>query len=143
MLLILKSKLQLRRGVEELVSGAWGAADMTYAYLYDKNCFMVCQIVNISKMMKIFKHLLQLLKTPPLPQILVPLRPFSIEVWISILVTFALSIFFGVLYGAFYPLSNTSGVQMTFSVVEMLLGNSISKFWKFQSFATRLVMSIN
>ena len=87
-------------------------------------------------------YLFQLLKIPPLPQFLVPLRPFSIEVWISILVTFTISIFFGVLYGAFYPLSNTSGLQMTFSVVEMLLGNSISKFWKF-SFATRLVVSLN
>ena len=32
--------------------GAWDSADMTYAYLYEKICFMVCQIVNMCKIMK-------------------------------------------------------------------------------------------
>ena len=86
------------------------------------------------------ENLLQLLKTPPLPMFLVPLRPFSLEVWISVLVTIIISIFLAFLYGAYYPLSNTSGVKMTLSALEMLLGNSITKFWNFPSLSIRFVM---
>ena len=80
---------------------------------------------------------LQLLKTPPLPQWFVPLRPFSVEVWIAIIIVTILSLLLGALYGAFYPLSESSGGHMVLWLTDVILGSQCSQFEKLKTKSVR------
>ena len=80
---------------------------------------------------------LQLLKTPPLPQWFVPLRPFHLEVWIALIAVTLVTLLLGALYGAFYPLSEFSGGQMVLWLIDSHLGNSLHQFHQFQTKSLR------